>query len=245
MAAPEARTGEVPPARGTLQGLRDPRSCHAARLGGSGREQRDQSFVLNPPSRNTCAAVAGGGERQTAAGAGTIPRVSRGCKVGTQWPPAAPAHGHGGSAPQPPTGSQRLFSPPARRALQTAHHGLNFALERGLEAFRLQEHRARVFGPGAGPSIPPMPAHSRFPPCAGQRTAGSAGSRLTGTAGAETHARPQPSRSLGLNAAKRRAAGQLGPRFSQRGAQLTRGGERSAGAPPCTYSGILSTAGSV
>lgn len=63
--------------------------------------------------------------------------------------------------------------------------------------------------------------------------------------GAEIDARPQPWPCLGPRVVKRRVAVWLGPCFLQRGAQLTHSWERSAGASPCIYSGILSTAGSV
>lgn len=250
----------MPPTRGMLRGPRDPQSYRASLLRGGGREQQDQSFAFNPPSRNLRAAVAGEGKKLTAAGLGLVQRTPR--PEGERWEmqrntiprgtalpcPAAPACGQGGSDPQPPTGSQRCFLPPTCWALRTANQGLIFALQRGLEAFRLQKRHARVFGPAAGPSVPATPARLMFPPPRPvHQRADRGGQPAAGlwARGAETQARPQPSWRLGPNAAKRRVAVRLGPCFSQRGAQLTHGRERSAGAPPCIYSGILSTAGSV
>lgn len=126
------------------------------------------------------------------------------------WALPCPACCQGGSDPQLPTGSRRHFLPPMCRALQTANQGLIFALNRGLEAFQLQKCHAHVSGPAAGPSIPRTLARLTSAPCTSQWQA-------YGHGGAETHARSRPSWCLGPNAAKRRAAVQLGPCFLQRG----------------------------
>lgn len=196
----------MPPTRGMLRGPRDPQSYRASLLRGGGREQQDQSFAFNPPSRNLRAAVAGEGKKLTAAGLGLVQRTPR--PEGERWEmqrntiprgtalpcPAAPACGQGGSDPQPPTGSQRCFLPPTCWALRTANQGLIFALQRGLEAFRLQKRHARVFGPAAGPSVPATPARLMFhppPPRApASRPRRAASGRLMGTGGRNTGQTP-------------------------------------------------------
>lgn len=197
----------MPPTRGMLRGPRDPQSYRASLLRGGGREQQDQSFAFNPPSRNLRAAVAGEGKKLTAAGLGLVQRTPR--PEGERWEmqrntiprgtalpcPAAPACGQGGSDPQPPTGSQRCFLPPTCWALRTANQGLIFALQRGLEAFRLQKRHARVFGPAAGPSVPATPARLMFhpppAPCTSEQTAAGSQRQAYGHGGPKH--RPDPS----------------------------------------------------
>lgn len=90
---------------------RDCGTHRATTLPGGGREL--QSFVLNPPSQNTCRAAAQAGQKLTAAGLGTIYPLSRGSEVGdamkcpslsTALPRCCPSQG--GSDPRLPTGSQ-------------------------------------------------------------------------------------------------------------------------------------------
>lgn len=179
----------MPPARGMLQGPRDHRATTLPRfvvVGGSSRI-RALSLTLHP---ETPARPLQEEARSCRAGAGyNLPPVQRvrGGRCPETLPPALPCpalpRGQGGSDPQPPTGSRRRLLPPTRWALQTANQGLIFALERGLEAFRLQKHRAHVFGPAAGPSIPPMPARLTFPPAPASRLRGAASGGRMGTGG--------------------------------------------------------------
>lgn len=132
------------------------------------------------------------------------------------------------------------------QALQSANQGLTFALERGLEAFWLQQCRDRVCGPAAALSIPLTPVSSRLPQALLSRVWGAASSRLRAQE-AETGARPQPWPRLGLRVVTHRVAVWLGLCSVQRG--LTHSSPTVKRGRlvllPVIYSGILSTAGSV
>lgn len=243
-----------------LRGPRDPQSYRASLLRGGGREQQDQSFAFNPPSRNLRAAVAGEGKKLTAAGLGLVQRTPR--PEGERWemqrntvprgtalpcPACRPSLRARGLRPTAANGQPTLLLTPNVLGSADSKSRANFCTPERLGSFSAAETPCPRFR-SSGWSVRPCHASkARVPPSPVHQRADRGGQPAAGlwARGAETHARPQPSWRLGPNAAKRRAAVRLGPCFSQRGAQLTRGRERSAGAPLCIYSGILSTAGSV
>lgn len=77
-----------------------------------------------------------------------------------------------GLRPTAANGEPMLLLTPICQALQSANQGLNFALERGLEAFWLQKCRDHVCGPAAGLSIPLTPARLTLAPCIGEQSVG-------------------------------------------------------------------------
>lgn len=146
-----------------------------------------------------------------------------------------------GLRPTAANGEPMLLLTPMCQALQSANQGLIFALQRGLEAFWLQKCRDHVCGPAAGLSIPLMAVSSHRPRALVSRVWEAAdGHRgLKQTPGPSLH-------HVWAHLWSHTQGGHVAqPVLCAERAQLTHSRERSAGASPCIYSGILSTAGAV
>lgn len=176
----QGRTGEVPPAHRMLEGLWDPQSYHASSLPGGGRELQDQNFVLNPPSQNTCVALAEGGKKLMAAGLGTIYPLSRGSEVGDAM--KSPSLGMAlpcllpqprGLRPTAANGEPMLLLTRTCWALQSANQGLSFALREAWKAFGCRSAMTTpVVQQAASLSIPLMPARLTPALCTGEQSVG-------------------------------------------------------------------------